>query len=80
LTNLRNTAKTQGIETGKTFSLTDDNKKTLTELNSLKSLLENIRFAEKGDEEAETIISEENMAYEEIKTLLDDYKNSQLAL
>jgi hypothetical protein len=76
LTNLRTEIKGKGIESGKTFSLEKDNHKTITELISLKTLLENIRFAEQGDEETASTISEENTAHTLITNLLDEYKTS----
>jgi len=84
LTNLRTQVKSHGVEPGQTFSLEKlagaDNRRTIPELIALKTLLENIRFAEKGDEQANNTISEENTAYNLISQLLTEYTASPISL
>jgi len=54
-----------------------DNRKSLTDLKTIKNLLEDIRFLENADDEAVSSVDDENTAYTAVKELLDKWSDSR---
>jgi len=74
LTNIRTELKKVGIENGKIFAIDfpaggTDNRKTITDLTTIKDQLESVRFLEKNDIKVGSSVGEENTAYTAIKNL-----------
>jgi hypothetical protein len=69
---------TDGFEDNSKVANGKDNRRTSSDLETIKDLLDDIRFLEHADTETDSTVGDENTAYTKLETLLNDFKGSKI--